>query len=692
VVLEAAVDSPVAFTLGKYEIIGLLGQGGNAVVYKGYHREIDRFLAIKVLRPDYRVDPKFVERFKLEARVIARLQHPHIVPLYDYGNEKDVWYLATAYIQGGTLDTVIAKGAMPLRQVDKVLREIVSALDYAHRNGVIHRDMKPSNILLDTEGHALLADFGIVKIAGTGTTLTGTGNVLGTPAYIAPEQGQGHPIDYRADIYSLGVVVFEMLTGMRPFSGRTPVEAIIQHVNAPVPSITRLRPDLPSALEATMQRVLAKQPDARYQTAVDFYEDFSRACHSDMSVVELKLGLMPKIETAVNPVVHVTGEVGAPPTILLNEAARDTLALESQAVSVPEQPMLAPSVFQRRGFKLAALAVAVMVAIVVGRLATVERGAPTFGSVTYSANSIVGDTIRLDVEALPAPPDDAQYIAWLENTADGSTTMLGALSLDEGGIASLSYTDPDGRILPSLFDRVIITEETGYVLNVMEGEVRYQGVLPSALSTALTEILYKSSQLPEGASGPVASYGPAGAPLNSLLDGALLEGTIGRMHTGLAADAPNAGAMYIHAEHTINIMLGTRDDHNGNGRGENPGRKIGVPFFLHRIDNMVNAAVSAPDTPPGIADAIRGVPQCTQNMRGWMNRVIALEFELLAAPDIESVEPQKLESTELATWMMEGSDLDANGQIEMIEGECGLAQVTAALQGIAVIPIVAGQA
>ncbi len=199
-VLETAVDLPVAFTLGKYEIIGLLGQGGNAVVYKGYHREIDRFLAIKVLRPDYRIDPKFVERFKLEARVIARLQHPHIVPLYDYGNENDVWFLATAYIQGGALDTVIENGAMPLRQVDKILREVVSALDYAHRNGVIHRDMKPSNILLDTEGHALLADFGIVKIAGTGTTLTGTGNVLGTPAYIAPEQGQGHPIDYRADI------------------------------------------------------------------------------------------------------------------------------------------------------------------------------------------------------------------------------------------------------------------------------------------------------------------------------------------------------------------------------------------------------------------------------------------------------------------------------------------------------------
>ncbi len=484
-----------------------------------------------------------------------------------------------------------------------------------------------------------------------------------------------------------------MLTGLRPFGGRTPAESIIQHVNAPVPSITQLRPDLPPALEATMQRVMAKHPDARYQTAVDFYEDFSRACHSDMSVVELRQGLMPKKETAVNPVVHVTGEVGAPPTILLNEAAKDTLSLETPAVTVPQaQPMLAPSVFQRRGVKLAALGLSVIaVVLVLGRL-SVGRGTATFGSITFSAGSVVGDTVRLDVQALPALPDDSEYIAWLENTADGSTTMLGELTLDAGGIASLSYTDPEGRILPSLFDRVIITEETGYTLNQMEGEVRYQGQLPSALSAALTEILYKSGQLPEGAQGPAATYGPAGAPLNSLLDGALLEGTIGHMHTGLAADAPNKGAMYIHAEHTINIMQGTREDYNGNGRGENPGRKIGVAFFLDRIDQQVSAIVSAPDTPTEVADAIRGVPVCTQNMRGWMNRVIALEYELLAAPDIESVEPQKMESTQLATWMMDGNDLDGDGQIAFVEGECGLAQVTTALQSIAVIPIVAGQA
>jgi tRNA A-37 threonylcarbamoyl transferase component Bud32 len=686
--LEAAVDSSVAFTLGKYEIIGLLGQGGNAVVYKGYHREIDRFLAVKVLRPDYRVDPKFVERFRLEARVIARLQHPHIVPLYDYGNENDVWYLATAYIQGGSLAEVVEKGALPLRQTDKILREVVSALDYAHRNGVIHRDIKPSNILLDTEGHALLADFGIVKIAGTGTTLTGTGNVLGTPAYIAPEQGQGHPIDYRADLYSLGVVAFEMLTGVRPFGGRTPVEAIIEHVNAPVPSVTRLRPALPYALEATMQRVMAKHPDMRYQTAVDFYEDFSRACHSDPSVVELRLGLMPKVETAVHPVIQVTGEVQAPPsTIIFADPHPQTPALDSPVASDEAAPMLTPGILQRRGLRLAALALAVVVGLALVRM-SIGR-VTTFGSVRYSAGAIAGDTVRLDVQALPAPPDGEAYVAWLHNTGDGSTAMLGALTVDESGMASLSYTDPDGRILPALFDQIIITQETESRAP-SAGTVRYRGQLPTALSVALTEILYKSNQLPEGAAGRVATYGPAGVPLNSLLDGVLLEATFGQLHSGLAADAPNAGAMYIHAEHTINIMRGTRDDHNGNGRGENPGRKIGVPFFLDHMDALFNAAINAPDTPPDAANAMLWLPICTQNMRTWMNRVISLEFELLAATDIEVVTPQKTESTVLATWMLEGRDLNENGQVEMVEGECGLQQVTATLQGIAVIPIVAG--
>jgi len=664
------VASPVIFTLGKYEIIGLLGQGGIAVVYRGYHREIDRYLAIKVLRPHYRLDPQFVERFKLEARVIARLQHPHIVPLYDYGSQDEVWFLATAYIQGGSLADLIADGPMPLPRIEKVLRQIASALDYAHRNGVIHRDIKPSNILIDSEGHALLADFGIVKIAGTGTTLTGTGGILGTPAYISPEQAEALAVDGRADIYSLGVVVFEMLTGQRPFHGRTPVEAMVLHASAPVPSATGLRPELPLAMDAVMLHVMAKKPGERYQTAVEFFEDFSRAIHSDVTFAQIKMALRPPVETAEHAQVRLDGLSPAPPTIIFDEAPPAIILLDDAP-----KPRLLP-----RSLKLAALAVIVLMAVILGR-PTVPQNGPV-GSLSFT---VPGDTAQLEVLAMSPPAPGQHYVAWLQNMGDGSTALLGSLALDDSGAGSLTYTDPEGRLLLSLFDTLIITEETGDAAS-SPGTIHYTGHLPTSLTLALTEMLVKTSSLPETVTS-TASYGPAVKPLNSLLDGAFAEATVGQMHTGLAARAPNLGAMYIHAEHTINIMLGTRDDYNGNGRGENPGRKIGVPFFLDHIDELLSAAVS--DTPASAE--IQGIMACNRNIRNWMNRVIALEHELLAASDIVSVEPQKTESTQLATFMLEGTDLDEDGQIELIEGECGLQQVSAAALRLASMPIIEEQ-
>ncbi len=668
------MDSPVIFNLGKYEIIGHLGEGGIAVVYKGYHREIDRFLAIKVLRPHYSTDQEFIERFKLEARVIARLQHPHIVPLYDYGSEDDIWYLATAYIQGGSLADLIAAGPIPLRQIDKILREVASALDYAHRNNVIHRDIKPSNILIDSEGHALLADFGIVKIVGSGMKLTGTGGIVGTPAYIAPEQVRAEAeIDRRADLYSLGCVVFEMLTGQQPYRATTPLGAMMLHVNAPVASVSSVRADLPPLMDVTMRRALAKNPDARYQTAIEFYEDFTRAVHSDVSFAEIKEGLRPQLATVEHAVVGVAeGTHPIPPTTIILPGGNSA-----------KQHWLSRSV------KLIALAALVALAVVLG---TASVGpATTYGRLMFDTRSLPGDMVRLEVLALPPPGAGQQYVAWLQNSEDGTTAMLGALALDEAGIGSLTYADPEGRVLLSLFDGVVVTEETSEAVSTA-GSVRYSGRLPDALSVALTEIMVKSSELPEEAAGPAASYGPAAKPLNSLLDGALIEATFGQMHSGLAAAAPNVGALHIHAEHTINIMLGTRTDYNGNGRGENPGRKIGVGFFIDRIDQWLSAAASAQNTPESVQAEIRGIMACTQNIRNWMNRVIALEHELLLADAITGLDAQKTESTTLATAMLEGLDANENGQVERIEGECGLQQVSEYALGMAAMTIVEGTA
>src|SRR5690349_9065847 len=226
-----------------YQITELLGQGGMATVYKGYREDIDRFVAVKVLPPHPGLDHQFIDRFKLEARTIARLQHPHILQLYDYGVEDDIIYLVMAYVAGGSLATLMDKGPVPLHEIERLLRQVAGALDYAHRQGIVHRDIKPDNVLLDKEGNALLADFGIVKIVSgetdgsTNPALTQTGGLVGTPAYMAPEQGSGKSdITASADLYSLGVVVYEMLTGEQPYTADTPMQVVIKHITDPVPN------------------------------------------------------------------------------------------------------------------------------------------------------------------------------------------------------------------------------------------------------------------------------------------------------------------------------------------------------------------------------------------------------------------------------------------------------------------------
>ncbi|MBL8120961.1 MAG: serine/threonine protein kinase, partial [Anaerolineae bacterium] len=199
--------------------------------------------------------------------------------LYDYGAQEDILYLVMAYVEGGSLGDRIDRGKFAPNEAETILRQVSGALDYAHRQGVIHRDIKPDNILLDKEGHALLADFGIVKIAGGGDSrLTVTGGLVGTPAYMAPEQGTGQTdISGSADIYSLGVVVWEMITGRQPYTAETPMQVVIKHMTEPVPSLRRDGEALPEALEVVMQRVLAKNPQNRYQTAGEFADDFTRA-------------------------------------------------------------------------------------------------------------------------------------------------------------------------------------------------------------------------------------------------------------------------------------------------------------------------------------------------------------------------------------------------------------------------------
>ncbi len=265
---ETVSDELVGTELGHCVIRALLGEGGMASVYRGYQPNLDREVAIKVLPPAYAADPGFVERFKLEARAMARLAHPHIVTIHDAGEELGRLYIVMAYVPGGTLKQRMGQ-PMDVRSVVPVIKDVASALSYAHERGIVHRDVKPVNVLIDNDGRAILSDFGIVKIMSASEGLTRVGAGVGTPEYMSPEQCRGGAVDTRADIYALGVMVYEMLTGHTPFEADNYTALAHAHVYEPVPALTRLNPRISPAVQAVVMKALAKEPSYRYQQASD---------------------------------------------------------------------------------------------------------------------------------------------------------------------------------------------------------------------------------------------------------------------------------------------------------------------------------------------------------------------------------------------------------------------------------------
>ncbi|MBT3321814.1 MAG: serine/threonine-protein kinase [Anaerolineae bacterium] len=255
--------------IGHYEIKSELGRGGMATVYLGYDKRFEREVAVKVLPVEFLHDPQFSVRFHREAKTVAALEHPAIVPVYDVGeSEEGLHYFVMRYMDGGSLAEKLAKGDISLKEVARIVSIIAPALDDAHEKGIIHRDLKPANILFDQRGRPYLSDFGIAKISGAQQDVTGSA-IIGTPAYMSPEQAQGKEVDGRSDIYALGAIIYRMLTGTRPYSGDTPMSMAIKHITDPTPDILEDNPALPLAMSAFIYRAMEKDPDARFQTAVE---------------------------------------------------------------------------------------------------------------------------------------------------------------------------------------------------------------------------------------------------------------------------------------------------------------------------------------------------------------------------------------------------------------------------------------
>jgi serine/threonine protein kinase len=675
------VSSLIGRTLGQYEIVEELGQGGMAKVYKGYQQSIDRYVAVKVLPPHPALDENFKERFQLEAKTIGNLQNPNILPLYDYGTEGDIVYLVMAYVEGGTLEDVIDGGAMDVRDVERILRNVANGLDYAHRRNIIHRDIKPANILM-SDGHPLLADFGLVKWMASGGNLTGTA-IIGTPSYMAPEQGQGLEVDARVDIYALGAMVYEMLTGRQPYTGSTPMQIIFKHINDPVPDVLESRSDLPVAVANVIEKAMAKEPEFRYASAGEFAEAFSAALHQDSeSLTDIKKAFPIDRES--------TGRTSGIPNVTVNlnnpasKGSQGTVG--SQTIFVQQTN---PFVLLA-GFGLIALVI-VIVAIVLITNQNTNQPVPTdvaeaiasptteavavstlpvlpqvstLGDVFFSSADNPGDSVTLSVNELRPPASGSQYVAWLMNTETDEWLSLGRLVVDSFGRGTINYVDSEGRMLPVHYNALVITEETE-VDETHEGDVIYNAQVPAAVSNALNEILVTSAN---GIANQDDTF-------TSLLDGAVVEVGFAQQHAGLAANATNIGGLQTHSEHTINILNGAEDDYNNNGRGENPGRGIGVFFFLDAMQTVLADAIAHESSSTALQVNAENIRVCIENVRLWANEVVQLESQNFTITDVAEVAEEQLRATTVAAQMTTGVDANADERIDAFEGECGLDQI-----------------
>ena len=378
--------------LGPYQIVARLGEGGMAAVFRAYQPGMERYVALKVLPRQLAEDPEFSARFQREARLLAQLQHPHVLPVFDFGQVEGYSYIVMPFVPSGTLTESLQGQPLSLPRIRQVISQVGDALNYAHGRGLVHRDVKPSNVLIDESGNCLLTDFGLARMVEASVNLTATGTVMGTPAYMSPEQGAGSKIDSRSDIYSLGIILYEMATGRVPYKAETPVAVVFMHVSGPLPLPRSLNPDLPEAVERVILKALARNPDDRYQTAGDLVAALKRA--------------IPEAPTLTSKPEPKPKRVGWVPSPTL--------------VALPDGQVIAPPAPKKRvpGWVWASIVVGVGLVglMATGGILLASRAKEQFSSVL--APLWPRATTSAPVPSVVAPPTSSAVLAGLAPTVD----------------------------------------------------------------------------------------------------------------------------------------------------------------------------------------------------------------------------------------------------------------------------------
>jgi serine/threonine-protein kinase len=608
--------------LSKVEIQQAIGRGGMAEVYLGKHATLNRQVAVKVLHAHLMNNSALMERFTAEAQAVAAMRHPHIVQVFDYGEENGQPYIVMELLPGFSLkeylaDLMSSGGQLPETTIARLIGEIGSALDYAHQRGIIHRDVKPANVMLRRESGSIdttqplpydvqtvLTDFGVARIADSaGQTASGT--IIGTPAYMSPEQVQGKAVDHRSDIYALGVILYEMLAGKLPFEGETQASIMVKHMTEAPPPLA----DAPPALQAVMDRALAKDPDSRYQSAG-----------------QLAYGLRSALGMAVS------GDT--PPPIMPVDAGMETLNLEDTPISrIPtsaasptvEQPSAATVTQVQAGSGMTPLIIAGAIiggaVIIAGTLfaigglggrnqatpdptdqviftveetdvpaaadtgeetalaaaaeAPAEADSSPRGSVTFR-----DDVLEISLTDLEPAPEGTVYEAWLV----GEEILPLSLGQIADGQSSLTFVEPGGTSLLTLYSEMVISAEpAGDSDDILSGEILFRASITPERYAAVRQMYENTRQRDV----PFAEM---------LVAGITFQARVHDDHLGFVVDAINdnnfAGTK-THSEHVINITVGDGSpdftDWDDNSRSENPGDDVGLLNYFLVLEAVLNS-------------------------------------------------------------------------------------------------------
>ena len=397
--------------VGPYRVTEQLGRGGMATVYKAYHANLDRYVALKVLHPAFLEDENFLARFQREARLVAKLEHPNIVPVYDFAEHEGQPYLVMKFVEGETLKAFMNHGHLDVEQIWNVVEAVGAGLGYAHKQGILHRDIKPSNVIVSSDGQMYLADFGLARIAEMGESTLSGDMIMGTPQYISPEQAMGvKDLDGRTDIYSFAVILYEMVVGQVPFSADTPFSIIHDHIYSPLPLPKTVNPSVPEEVERVLLKALAKERDDRYQSVEELVQAFKNAWdESDVDMAEV---------TMTKPIADVATKVAAAaPSANAPEPALATVARVSGTsptdTADPADTGAVPSPKKKKKIWLYALGGIVFICLCIVAIGIITERQEA--NIALDA-PMVEENLPLDEEAAETDLEDLRE--WVEDAPD----------------------------------------------------------------------------------------------------------------------------------------------------------------------------------------------------------------------------------------------------------------------------------